>query len=267
MLPLGETPEGAAARIRDHLGVTRQAQESWSSDYEALNEWRNALESRGVLVFQSTGLPVEEARGFSISQSPLPAVVVNSADTPYARIFSMIHELVHLALRRGGLCDMLDDAARPPEEQKVEVFCNQVAGVVLLPTQWIATDELVTAHPGMEWTDQELRLLSRRYRVSREVVLRRLLNSGRTTSNFYAAKREQFQREYRQRREESPGFAPPHSTAVGRAGQFFARLVLESYHRELITSVHVAEYLDVKLKHLPKIEMAVALPGRAAREV
>jgi Zn-dependent peptidase ImmA (M78 family) len=116
----------------------------------------------------------------------------------------------------------------------------------------------------MEWTDQELRLLSRRYRVSREVVLRRLLNSGRTTSKFYVAKREQFQKEYRQRREESQGFAPPHSTAVGRAGQFFARLVLESYHRELITSGHVAEYLDVKLKHLPRIEMAVAPLGRAS---
>jgi transcriptional regulator with XRE-family HTH domain len=42
-LDLGEAFEEAAAKMRDYLGVTRKAQESWTSDYEALNEWRSAL--------------------------------------------------------------------------------------------------------------------------------------------------------------------------------------------------------------------------------
>jgi hypothetical protein len=86
----------------------------------------------------------------------------------------------------------------------------------------------------------------------------------KTTTDFYQKKRQEFIEEYRRRRQEGDGFAPPDAVAVGRAGNFFTRLVLESYHLERITSGHVAEYLDVKLKHLQKIERAAALGGPAA---
>jgi hypothetical protein len=37
----------------------------------------------------------------------------------------------------------------------------------------------------------------------------------------------------------------------------FVKLVLNSYHGELITASDVADFLDVRLKHLPRIEAEV----------
>ena len=43
---------------------------------------------------------------FSISEVWLPAVILNISDPVRPRIFTMLHEAVHFALRDGGLCDL-----------------------------------------------------------------------------------------------------------------------------------------------------------------
>ena len=41
------------------------------------------------------------------------------------------------------------------------------------------------------------------------------------------------------------------------AGPGFVRLVLDSYYNERITASDLADFLGVRLKHMPKIEEAV----------
>src|SRR5207245_2086104 len=67
--------------------------------------WRNALESVCVLVFQASKIELDEMRGFSITERPLPVVVVNIKDAFTARSFSLFHETAHVLLGRGGLCN------------------------------------------------------------------------------------------------------------------------------------------------------------------
>lgn len=263
VITLSSDPDRAAELLRSYVGVSRDDQFSWKTQYEALDGWRRAFEAAGVLVFQSAHVDIDEMRGFSLAEATLPVVVVNAADTPLGRVFSLAHELTHIALRAGGLCDMVDMAARPPEEQVLEVFCNKVAASILLPIDWLDRDPDIRRHTSPTWSDEDIRALSRRYKVSREAFLRRLLTIGKTTSDFYRQKRAQFIEEYRKHREQKTGFAPPDALAIARAGEYFTRLVLESYHRERITSGNVAEYLDVKLKHLQNIERSAAMSGAA----
>ncbi len=54
------------------------------------------MENLGVLVFQVSNIPLEVMRGFSISETPYPTIIINRADNPFARIFSIIHEFVHI---------------------------------------------------------------------------------------------------------------------------------------------------------------------------
>jgi transcriptional regulator with XRE-family HTH domain len=110
---LNDDPEAVGQRVRDFLGVAYEAQTSWRGDYEAFNIWRASLESRGVVVFQIEDVDTDEMRGLSISEAPLPAVVLNISDTVRARIFSLAHEATHLALRDGGLCDLDEDNEAP----------------------------------------------------------------------------------------------------------------------------------------------------------
>ena len=41
---------------------------------------------------------------------------------------TVLHELAHVMLREGGLCDLDDHTQRAPEELQAEIFCNMVAG-------------------------------------------------------------------------------------------------------------------------------------------
>lgn len=251
-------PEKAAKELRAFLGIELDDQFSWRTPYDSLNHWRAALESHGVLVFQTTRVDLDEMRGFSIADRPLPVVVGNGGDSPNARVFSMLHELTHVALRSGGICDMEERAPRPPEEDRVEVFCNHVAGAVLVPRDALLAERQVRNVSATGWLNDSLRQLAGRYGVSREVVLRRLLILERTTEAFYRRKRAEFREEWKRHRDEQEGFAPPDVLALGRVGRLFAQLVLESYHQERITSSNVADYLDVKLRHLASIERHAA---------
>ena len=252
---LDDDPEDVAVQLRRALGVERSEPPHWKNNYDALNRWRTALEDAWILVFQAEDVSVDEMRGFSISDTPLPVVAVNIKDAVAGRIFSMLHEATHVMLREGGLCDVVDEAAAALEA--VEVFCNRVAGATLVPAPWLLEEDVVRGHRGMRWPDETTASLAHRYRVSREVVLRRLLVLGRTSEDFYKEKRKQFQAEFEALQEQelqkqllgltTAGFATPDRIAVSTAGPLFVRLVLASYHQEKITANDLSRFLEVRL--------------------
>lgn len=254
-----EDPEDVGRRIRESLGVRFEEQTTWREVYDPFNNWRAAIERAGALVFQASRVSISEMRGFSIAEDMLPAIVVNTKDMPNGRVFTMLHEFCHVALRRSGICDEDEESVRPPEEQQVEVFCNRVAGAALVPQDLLLSDDVVREKGRSEsWSEGELRGIARRFGVSREVVLRRLLIAGRATPDFYQSMRDQFRTESAAWAESSSDGGPtPDRTAVSAAGKAFVRLVLQSYYQERITPSDLADYLGVRLKHLASIEEAV----------
>jgi Zn-dependent peptidase ImmA (M78 family) len=168
-------------------------------------------------------------------------------------------------LGESGICDIQEEYQRHPSEQEFEVFCNNAAGAALVPKEYLLNESIVVAKSDIEaWTDDELTALSRKFKASREVILRRLLISGRTTEQFYRFKHEQFQVEYEIFKKKPEGFVPPYLKAISGAGLTFVRLVLNGYHQEKITSSDLSDYLEIKLKHLPKIESEATLKFGAA---
>lgn len=249
-----DTAEDIARRIRDQLGVPLETQSSWTDHYAALRAWISAAERIGALVFHVSNVPPTVFRGFSLSETPLPVVAVNGKDSPRARIFTLFHELVHLALRRGGLCDFHEDT---DIGGRLEAFCNQAAGEALVPTDNLLNQSSVRTHRGTEWTDAELQTLSRTYHVSREVVLRRLLTVGRTTRAFYQRKRKQYQEEAATATAQG-GFLQFYRRVIRDNGQAFTSLILSAYRAEAITARDASHYLgDIKVMHLADIEGAL----------
>jgi Zn-dependent peptidase ImmA (M78 family) len=249
---IAANPETVATQIREFLGITREEQYAFRGEYDALNRWRAAIEDSGVMVFQAGRIDRREMRGFSISENILPVIVSNVKDAPLARVFTMIHELAHLMLRAGGLCNL-------EEAQAIEVFCNQVAGATLVPRDWLLNENNIRNRgPQEEWNENIIRLIANRYRVSKEVIVRRLLTTGYATQAFYQQKREEYQRQFEAR--EEGGFTTPDVKAVSQAGRRFVQLVLDSYHQDKINTSDVSEYLEVRIKHLDKIEQAVRNP-------
>ncbi len=246
-----------ARRIRRLLGISIQEQKRWKDSYAALNGWRHAVQQCGVLVFQARRVPVSEMRGFSVTEEPMPLIVLNTKDAPNGRVFTLLHEFCHVLLRKGGICD-LKDRGRKPEDNPIEVFCNRVAAETLVPRHAFAQSPVVRGHPPRtEWQVGEIAALAKEFSVSREVVLRRLLTMRRLSRSAYRSWRRALSEEYEAAQASQTGFASPVTSAVSGLGQSFVKLVLLSYYQDRITSRDVSEYLGVRLKHMARIEERV----------
>jgi len=249
-----------ADKIRTILEVDIEQQIALKTDYEALNFWRDKIEEHGVLVFQASA-EIHEMRGFSIWDKPLPIIVVNSKDTPYARVFSLLHEFAHLILRATGLCLLQD-------KDKTEVFCNAVAGAALVPEQYFLREKLVLDNKGsVEWHEAVIKSLASRYSVSREVILHRLLALEYTNYAFYHAKMKQWQEGYKVKKSSEPVIIPQHIKTISSAGKTFVRLVVDSYHQDRINLSNVSQYLGINVKHLANVEKALSNPSALTGEL
>jgi Zn-dependent peptidase ImmA (M78 family) len=172
-----------------------------------------AVEDAGILIMVSgivgsnthRKLDPEEFRGFALAHLQAPLIFVNSADSKSAQMFTIAHELAHLALGVSALSDA--EASGFPDEA-TERWCNQVAAEVLVPLA-VLEQEL---QAGEALADATARL-TRRFKVSSLVILRRMWEAGAFRS------REQFWAEYRKEVEKLQEVAP----AAG-GGDFYRTL-------------------------------------------
>lgn len=258
-----DDPDQVAARLRARLRVDLGEQTGWQSKYDGFNSWRAAIERLGVLVFQtgataSLRVDPNEARGFSVAEQPFPVIVVNGGDRPTARSFTLIHELSHLLLRNGGLCDFHHVDVPRSDVDRVEVFCNRVAGAVLVPAEDLLRVDLVRRHGrSATWSDSELSALAHRYWVSWEVVLRRLLMLGHTTKEFYEQWREGRADRYPEREDSGEPHLKTPIRVVRRHGRLFPSLVLAGYDESVLTAHEAAAYLNAGPQHLDEIREEV----------
>lgn len=259
---LANDPETTAQTVRDILGVKFSDQLHWKKNpYDSFNNWKMAIEQAGLLVFQATDIDPQEAAGFSLKHKKLPVIAVNIKDSPNARTFTLLHEFTHVMLQQNSLCNELGrEGKREKDEEKIEVFCNHVAGAALIPKPILLREPIVSEHPSSpEWKESDLEWLGARFGTSKETALRRLLILGRTNKGFYRTKREQYRKEWEevQKKKEKGGFAPPYQMAISSGGKKFLDIVLRSYYRKKITLSDVSSLIGVRLKHLPKIERAI----------
>jgi Zn-dependent peptidase ImmA (M78 family) len=259
---MGEDAEVVSERVRTTLNVTYEGQAQWRSSYIALRQWRQRLEAMGVLVFQISGIDSSEVRGFSFAEDVAPVIAINRGETPNARIFSVMHELVHLMLRQSSICDFEEEGGRAAADEATEVYCNRVAAAILVPRATFEREEVLRAAPPgiLVWGDAEIAALANTYRVSREVIVRRLVTIGRSPEAFYRQKRNEYLAQYRAR-QDAPKEPVPENYGRKRASILgnFARLVLESYYQDKITLSDASGYLGIKLKYLADLERAVGV--------
>ncbi|MDN3278706.1 XRE family transcriptional regulator [Frankia sp. RB7] len=268
MADLNEDPEVVGQRIRAAIGVTDDLQRNWrdADGRTGFNAWRSRIEATGTLVFQSAAIDSEEASGFALYNETSPVISVNRKDALTRRTFSLLHEFAHLMIHVSGVSDLETDAKRPPEDQAIEVFCNQVAAAALMPRASLIAEPTVAQHGvrSEAWSDAEIGDLSRRYGVSREAVLRRLLTFNLTTDAFYTRKRGQYIAEFhaqraRQREQAKDIKRNMPLETVSHFGKPLVRMLLNNYWQDRMTLSAVSGYLGLKVKHIPKLAKAAGL--------
>ncbi len=263
---LGDTSaEDGGDAVRKFLGVSEDAIRKFGSDAtgrDAFNLWRKAIEDAGVLVFQSSKIPQSEASGFALAYDELPVVVVNRKDAPQRRLFSLLHEFAHIALRQSGVSDLKLAPDEPREDAEIEMRCNAIAASALMPHALVQSEfDQALAAQG-ELNDSAIAQIARRFGVSRPALLLRLVRMRRTTWDVYFEKDAQYKAEYERSIQNRPP-APPMKRNIPQEslsdlGRPFIGLVFGNYHQRKITLSDVAGYLGVRVKHIEALERKLA---------
>lgn len=258
----GERPEVVAERAREWLGVGR---DGGGTRAATLNDWIDLVEARDILVFQASRVPVRTMRGCSISSDTLPVIILNGADAPAARIFTLMHELVHLMLREDGVCGVVvSPRDAPGHDRDVEIFCNRVAGAILLPADELLQDQALSSErDDGEWAEDAIERIAHAHSVSREVVVIRLQELGLVSRSFVERKLDEYRSDYEERSQDLSSKSrggPSYSTlAVRNNGRRFTRLIMEALERHQISLREATDYLDVRSKHFPEMAERVGL--------
>ena len=264
LLNSGDDVEEGANRVRAFLNVPDEVQvKQWRRANEAFNGWREALENVGVLVFQASGINISEMRAISIRERPLPFVLLNSSDAMNGRIFSLLHEFIHIVLQNG----QQTDSAKPAEEQQVEIFCNAVASAVLMPKHLIM--QILNRSTG-DFESSFIENAAGDLNVSREALVRRLVTLDYVEEQFYQRMRHQYNLERQKEKEEGEsknGFTQYYVRIVNSAGYLFSQLVLSSLTSGKITTKDASDFFGASAKHLPNIEGLVERSRASAKEL
>lgn len=257
------SPEEAGALAREALAVSLEQQFSWRKPENSFAGWLQAVEALGVFVLRTSDVSTKEMRGFSITGA-VPVIVVNALDWPRGQVFTLLHEFAHLMLREGGLCDLHEPTSRAAK--RIETWCNAVAAATLIPAAAFLDNEVVGPPGVREWDDAVLSQLSTRWGASQEAIVRRLVTLGRASEAFYRIKRRQYQQAYdaqraeeqaRRRESTSQGGPPPYRMAIRDRGRPYVRMVLDAYHRDVLSPSSTSQLLSLKLKHLQALEHEV----------
>lgn len=256
---LSEDAETVGARLRVALGVIMAEQRSWPDIYGAWRAWRDRAEALGLLVFQIPYVSLRQMRGISLLREVLPVVGVNSKDHPLARGFTLLHEIAHLMLRNGGDEKVsVDEHRKASDWDGVERFADSVAAATMMPRDTMLADANIIAHKGNIWSDDEVRLLAWRYRVSPVAFMTRLVTLKLISWAFYGTWRAAWEKQWENRPKLKQKGGPSRiDTILSRVGPTYAALVMDSLSRDFITPLVASDALDLKAHHFDQLKSAL----------
>ncbi len=142
----------------------------------------------------------------------------------------------------------------PHRERRIEQFCNQIAAEVLIPSEDFAAQISGFPHNAEAIPDHVIANVASRFGVSREVILRRLLDLGRVGQSFYEQKAK-FWASQKQTKGGGDWYASQNTYLSHR----FAREVIRRLYRNQISMEQAAEFLGVKAKNFAGLEQRILL--------
>lgn len=261
---LKEDPEEVARQERERSGIQISGDSGGITPVKAFEIWRGWLESRNISVLKIK-MPVDDARGFSLTDGEPFVIVVNSSDADRARLFTLFHEYAHILLNMPVVCNQGENDLE--EYAGVERWCNHFAGAFLAPQNEIEENPVIRQALASGNYLRAAGSIRQRFLISKDAGLMRLLTLKKISSAQYIQGRDQLRAEYALREaekkkkeqaggEEEGGFGgiSLDRKCVAEKGAGYVSLVMENVRKGHISNSDALDYLDIKLRHLEKFQ-------------
>jgi Zn-dependent peptidase ImmA (M78 family)/transcriptional regulator with XRE-family HTH domain len=249
--------KAVAVEIRQKLGITIRDQIALPDLKSAVNLWQERLEQHGVFVFKDAFRSPDYA-GFSLDDPDFPIIYINNSLTLSRQLFTIAHEFAHLVLSTSGMTFVNDEIISDfkKDDYNLELQCNYIASYLLLPDLPELANVSIKELSRNKFA--ELDLIANKYKISREVVLRRLYEmQAMTTKEFYELRRELLELSLSQLKAKAKG-GDFYRTKNAYLPKKYVDRVFSALYQNKITSSQAAEYLTVKSSQLSRLE-SVAL--------
>jgi Zn-dependent peptidase ImmA (M78 family) len=239
-----------AEQIRNYLNVTLEEQLTWNDQETALKKWRSAVEEAGIFIFKRS-FKQREISGFCLIDIEFPIIYLNNSTEKSRQIFTIFHELAHILLQTNGITKSDDRYINSlqGENKYIEIFCNKFAAEFLLPNHVfseIIRETIVNVNDNDN--DKIISKISSDYKVSREVVLRKLLDNNLISQKEYTLKVNEWYSEQvgksQDKNKKSGG--NPYANQATYLGENYLKLVFNKYYQGQYDIERVADYLNIK---------------------
>jgi Zn-dependent peptidase ImmA (M78 family)/transcriptional regulator with XRE-family HTH domain len=231
----------SAESARRALGIQPDSVPHVAPGNPSFNYWRALLEHAGFIIFQSTGIGLDTYRGLSVHHDTLPIILLNGADSAGGKIFTLFHELAHLANRTSGLC-LLEERITD------EALCNAFAAEFLMPSAEVENFVRDLHH------NEEVTKVATRFRVSKLAAAIKLKSMNRLTEEEIEVARIESDAEWqlnRDRLSESDGVPPRWTLRLRDLGPTYTSSVFRAIESDRISILDATYLLDAKV---PTIE-------------
>lgn len=238
-----------AKKTRDYLGVSVQRQLAFKGVEEAFKYWRYALEQAGIFTFKDT-FKDKFISGFCLLHSEWPIIFINNSNAFSRQIFTLAHELGHILLGVHGVSDVDETYFRylNSHDKMLEIRCNEFAAEMLVPADMFLGDIALFEKEGFGIIPE----LAKKYSVSREVILRRLLEHRAISAEDYESLSAKWNRDYLRTNGGRKG-GNYYLTRLAYLGEGFTRLAFDNYAAGRLSPVDLANHLNVKARSLKKL--------------
>ncbi|MGO4909533.1 ImmA/IrrE family metallo-endopeptidase [Pseudorhodobacter sp. W20_MBD10_FR17] len=258
-LPITTPVLQAAGQIKEALGIEgdKELRRGMAKPEDLFTELRRRTEALGVFVVligdlgnYRTAISARVFRGFAVADNLAPMIVINDQDAKAAWSFTLIHELAHLFVGSTGVSGAPSTVQPRTTLARVERFCNDVAGEVLLPAHALAAVERTrNATELMARAEQ----LSAEWKVSSAMAAYRLWRIGKADEQAYSEAVRMFQDRWRLHRQREKDKAKGADSGPSyyivrrhRIGDALLKFVGRGLRADVLTHTTAAKVFGVK---------------------
>lgn len=242
-----DQPQILANQIRQRLQLAEIREITNVND--ALEAYIERVESLGIAVFQLS-LTQDNLRGFAIVDDVVPIIgIKRGGEQAHSKTFTLFHELGHILLNEGGLCDLVFNS-----QVEIEKWCNAFSAEILMPSAELLQMQKVIDYQrqGQKvWTNKDLIELANYFHVGPLAILRSLLEKQLTTQAFYKERHEKWNKPQFGRAKIPEGRNIAKET-ISEKGKTYIGLAFKAFDQNRINIKDLSDFLGVKLSYIPK---------------
>lgn len=180
---IDDNPQKVAQDILSTLKINPASYKSENP----IKEWIDAAETNGIFISRTSfihtrlKLDSEELQGFAIADPHAPFVFINSDDWNAPQLFTLVHELAHIWIAETGISNEVEPELKHKDKfHPVELFCNEVAAIALMPKEIILSFDTSSFQ-----SSKEVFKVARQLGLSSFALLVRALNLGIISAPAY----------------------------------------------------------------------------------